>query len=93
MLTCDQSSVESHVVCVCIRTPARVTRRYLLGDQLGHHVAGVDVDGTDGHDLLPVARRQLPQQHVDQGVQLGDLWGGEGTKEPLTRPFRFNIDV
>ena len=56
-----------------------MSRRYLLGDQLGHHVAGVDVDGADGHDLLPVARRQLPQQHVDQGVQLGDLWGGEGT--------------
>ena len=35
----------------------------------------MDVDGADGHDLLPVAGGQLPQQHVDQGVQLGDLGG------------------
>lgn len=46
---------------------------YLLGNHLGHHVPCVDVNGADGHDLLPVARRELTDQHGDEGVELGHL--------------------
>ena len=46
---------------------------HLLLDELGHHVPGVDVDGADGHDLLPVAGGQVAQEVGDQGVQLGHL--------------------
>lgn len=34
----------------------------------------MDVDGTDGHDLLPVARSELANQHGDEGVELGHLF-------------------
>lgn len=46
---------------------------YLLGNHLGHHVSCVDVDGADGHDLLPVAWCELTHQHGDEGVELGNL--------------------
>lgn len=46
---------------------------YLLANHLGHHVPCVDVDGADGHNLLPVARRELTNQHGDEGVELGHL--------------------
>lgn len=44
-----------------------------MSDHLGYHVSGVDVDGADGHDLLPIARCQLPDKHGDEGVELGHL--------------------
>ena len=43
--------------------------RYHLGDD----VSGVYVDGTDGHDLLTVARGEFADQHADQGIQLANL--------------------
>ena len=46
---------------------------HLLLDELGHHVPGVDVDGADGHDLLPVARGQVAEEVGDQRVQLRHL--------------------
>lgn len=46
---------------------------YLLGNNLGHHIPSVDVDGADGHDLLPVARSELTNQHGDEDVELGHL--------------------
>lgn len=46
---------------------------YLLGDNLGHHIPCVDVNGADGHDLLPVAWSELTDQHGDEGVELGHL--------------------
>ena len=45
----------------------------LLQHQRGDDVAGVHVDGADGHDLLPVALVQFADEQVDQGVQLQDL--------------------
>ena len=46
---------------------------HLLLDQLGHHVTCMDIDGTDGHDLLAVPLGQLTKQVGDQSVQLGHL--------------------
>lgn len=46
---------------------------YLLSNNLGHHIPCVDVDGADGHDLLPVAWSELTNQHGDEGVELGHL--------------------
>ncbi len=43
-------------------------RRYLLLNDLVHHVSGMDVNGTDGHDFLPVSRSELADQHGDEGV-------------------------
>ena len=45
----------------------------LFGDDLRHHVAGVHVNGADGHNFLAVSRRQVADQHVDQVIQLIDL--------------------
>ena len=42
----------------------------LLRDQLADDVAVVHLDGTDRHDLLSVARRQLADQQHDERVQL-----------------------
>lgn len=47
---------------------------HLLSDHLGHHISGVDVDGADGHDLLPIARCKLANQQGDEGVELGNLF-------------------
>ena len=58
---------------------------HLLLDELGHHVSGVDVDGADGHDLLPVSRGQVAQEVGDQGVQLGHL----GTTPRLNQGFNY----
>lgn len=49
---------------------------HLLSDHLGDHVPGMDVDGADGHDLLPVAAGKLANQHGDQGVELRHLFPG-----------------
>ena len=46
---------------------------HLLLDEFGDHVPGVDIDGADGHDLLPVAGGQFAQEVGDQGVELRDL--------------------
>lgn len=46
---------------------------YLLSDELAHHVSGVDVNGADGHDLLTIPGRELPQKHVYESIQLGNL--------------------
>lgn len=43
---------------------------YLHSYHLGHHISGVDVDGTDGHDLLSISLAQVTHQEADQGVQL-----------------------
>ena len=48
---------------------------HLLHNQLGHYVPVVNLHGADGHDLLPLALRQLAYQHHDQSVQLGNLRG------------------
>ena len=37
----------------------------LVGDQLADDVTGVDVDGADRHDLLPIPARQRSQQQGD----------------------------
>ena len=50
---------------------------HLLAHQAGDDVAGVHVDGADGHDLLAVALAQFADEQVDQGVQLIDLCGKE----------------
>lgn len=42
-------------------------------DHFGHHVAGVHVDGADGHDLHPVASVEVPDEQRDERVQLTDL--------------------
>lgn len=41
---------------------------HLLLNQLGHHVTCMDIDGTDGHDLLAVTFGQLAKQVGDQSV-------------------------
>lgn len=70
----------NHGVCIGIYTLQVLGRIYppcpphLLSDHLGHYVSGVDVDGADSHDLLPIARRELPNQHGDEGVELGHLF-------------------
>lgn len=46
---------------------------HLLTDHLGHHISGVDVDGADGHNFLPVTRCELANQHGDERVELGYL--------------------
>lgn len=46
---------------------------HLLRNHLVYHVSGMDVDGADGHDLLPITRRKLPNQHGDEGVKLAHL--------------------
>jgi len=43
---------------------------HLLRDQLADHVAVVNLDRADGHDLLSIAGRQFADQQHDQGVQL-----------------------
>lgn len=48
-------------------------RTHLLRNHLGYHVSGVNIDGADGHDLLPITRGKLPDQHGDEGVQLRHL--------------------
>jgi len=45
----------------------------LLRDQLADHVAVVNLDRADGHDLLSIARRQFADQQHDECVQLRDL--------------------
>ena len=55
----------------------------LGGDHLGHHVPGVDVDGTDGHDLHSVSRVEVSNEQGDECIQLADLW--EQTCLPWTR--------
>lgn len=47
---------------------------HLLSNHLGYYVSGVDVNSADGHDLLPIARCELPNQHGDEGVELGHLF-------------------
>lgn len=55
--------------------PLEGARRLHLGRyELGDHVSGVYVYGTDGHDLLTVPDRQVSQQQHDQRVQLGYLF-------------------
>lgn len=49
---------------------------HLLQNHLGHHITCVDVNGAHGHDLLTVAFRQIPDQPVDERVQLLDLLRG-----------------
>ena len=46
----------------------------LVRDQLADDVSRVNVDGTDGHDLLTVAARQSAEQERDQVVELCDLF-------------------
>lgn len=47
---------------------------HLLSDHLGHDVSGMDIDGADSHDLLPITRCKLANQHWDKCVELGDLF-------------------
>lgn len=47
---------------------------HLLSDHLGHDVSGMDIDGADSHDLLPITRCKLANQHWDESVELGDLF-------------------
>lgn len=47
----------------------------LLRNQFCHHISGVDIDGADGHDLLPVSRWKFSQKKCDQCVQLWNLEG------------------
>ena len=47
---------------------------HFLSDDLCHHVSGVDIDGTDGHDPLPVGFREVSEQQVDERVQLVHLF-------------------
>lgn len=42
-------------------------------NHLGDHVSRVDVYGADGHDLLPIAHREVSQQQSNQSVQLAYL--------------------
>lgn len=46
---------------------------YLLSDDLGHHIPGVDVDGADGHDLLTVPWRELANKQGDECIELAHL--------------------
>ena len=41
---------------------------HFLLDEFCHHVSGVDVNGTDGHDPLPVPLVHVPQEKVDEDV-------------------------
>lgn len=47
---------------------------HLLSDHLRYDVSGMDVNGADGHDLLPITLRELSNQHGDEGVKLGHLF-------------------
>ena len=46
---------------------------YLLVDEFGDDISGMNVDGTDRHDLLSVSLAELPDQHGDEGVELRHL--------------------
>ena len=46
---------------------------YLLQDKLLHYISSMDIDGTDGHDLLSIALGQVPKEVGDERVQLRDL--------------------
>ena len=46
---------------------------HFLLDEFGHHISGMDVDGADSHDPLPVGLGELAQQQVDEDVQLSHL--------------------
>lgn len=48
----------------------------LGGDHFGHHIPGVHVNGTDGHDLHPVASAEIPDEQRDERIQLADLRKG-----------------
>lgn len=61
----------SFIQALCQMSPS--SPPHLLSGHLGHHVPGVDVDGADGHDLLSIARCELPNQHGDEAVELGHL--------------------
>lgn len=47
---------------------------HLLSNHLRDDVSGMNVDGADGHDLLPIALCELPDQHGDEDVKLGHLF-------------------
>lgn len=47
---------------------------HLLSDHLRYDVSGMDVNGADGHNLLPVTLCELSNQHRDEGVELGHLF-------------------
>ena len=61
------------LLCVDKDAVCRQHFHHLLSDHLGYNVSGVDINGADGHDLLPIARRKLPDQHGDECVELGHL--------------------
>lgn len=47
---------------------------HLLCDKLGHHISGVYIDGADCHDPLPVSLGKVPQQQINEDIQLGNLY-------------------
>ena len=48
----------------------------LLWYQFGDYISSMYINCANGHDLLPVSRWKISNQHVDQGCQLLDLmWG------------------
>lgn len=61
-----------------LRLPRELRRRlHLAADEPPDHVSRMDVDGADGHDLLALLSRQLPQQEGDERVQLLHLMANE----------------
>ena len=48
--------------------------RYTVFDQVTHHVSVVNVNGTDGTDLLTVPLGKVSNQQVDQGNELCGLF-------------------
>ena len=46
---------------------------HLLFDHLLHYISCMDINGADSADALAVCLSQVPQQQVDEGVELGHL--------------------
>ena len=57
-----------------LREPEKGLRAlHLLSNHLLHHIPSMDIDSTDGHDLLSVPLLQLSKQKCYQCIQLYHL--------------------
>lgn len=70
-------------VLLTINTTFRKQQKYmkflqatcLLRNKFCHHISGMDIYGTNCHDLLPISRWKLSQQKCNQCIQLRNLEG------------------
>ena len=46
---------------------------HLLGDELLNYISSMDINSTDGHDLLSITFGQVSKKMGDEGIELRDL--------------------